>query len=561
MATELFVFRHCLRSTPPRIHNADPSRPELDDARNFSSVPLPEWGVPSYWCTEGGMSAIEDTGRWLARLVDPDAIVSLVADASMRDVDSSLALARGLSSEGLVSSQASYRPELFSTLDPEWGAPRCSMPATAEVAAEAGARLASIPQPPAESIDALERSLGVGAAGSLAGLPAPAVMADGIAASEGDKYYSSEWHLAGGVNAYKRLGQQLFYAWASRVRYPLLGAGPTVREMYAALQWQHYARAVKDVNSNKATDNAWLAGDLLRRLGEEGGRARLVAYLGHDGNLNGLAGLLGIDAWLAPPYASGPRGEYMPTPPGSALRFSRPAGKSEVEVSLVYPSFAPSSDDLLRDTEPSLGRPLQSTAPLLSLPLPELRARVQANAERFAGGGQPRCLFPHQPPRLHLAAALAPPHATTSFCVWRRFPYITSPRLTFTVRRRGGVPPLVRAASSGRRAGLLHLPPAHGGPRGGHLLRRRLLHRERRPLRPALPRSRLAAASARGAGDQEHAGPLGQVLHLAETAPIARPNSWALDLRWPHSRGLKRIKAAQNHTPHTYTYSTVCCGH
>ena len=56
-------------------------------------------------------------------------------------------------------------------------------------------------------------------------------------------------------------------------------------------------------------------------------------------------------------------------------------------MSLVYPSFAPSSDDLLRDTEPSLGRPLQSTAPLLSLPLPELRARVQANAERFAGGG------------------------------------------------------------------------------------------------------------------------------------------------------------------------------
>ena len=53
----------------------------------------------------------------------------------------------------------------------------------------------------------------------------------------------------------------------------------------------------------------WLAADLLRRLGEEGGRARLVAYLGHDGNLNGLAGLLGIDAWLAPPYASGPRGE------------------------------------------------------------------------------------------------------------------------------------------------------------------------------------------------------------------------------------------------------------
>lgn len=528
MATELFVFRHCLRSTPPRIHNADPSRPELDDARNFSSVPLPEWGVPSYWCTEGGMSAIEDTGRWLARLVDPDAIVSLVADASMRDVDSSLALARGLSSEGLVSSQASYRPELFSTLDPEWGAPRCSMPATAEVAAEAGARLASIPQPPAESIDALERSLGVGAAGSLAGLPAPAVMADGIAASEGDKYYSSEWHLAGGVNAYKRLGQQLFYAWASRVRYPLLGAGPTVREMYAALQWQHYARAVKDVNSNKATDNAWLAADLLRRLGEEGGRARLVAYLGHDGNLNGLAGLLGIDAWLAPPYASGPRGEYMPTPPGSALRFSRPAGKSEVEVSLVYPSFAPSSDDLLRDTQPSLGRPLQSTAPLLSLPLPELRARVQANAERFAGGGQPRCLFPHQPRAFTSPRPLRRPMPPPLFVCGEGS--LTSPHLalTLTVRRRGGVPPLVRAASSGRRAGLLHLPPAHGGPRGGHLLRRRLLHRERRPLRPALPRSRLAAASARGAGDQEHAGPLGQVLHLAETAPIARPNSFSL---------------------------------
>ena len=49
---------------------------------------------------------------------------------------------------------------------------------------------------------------------------------------------------------------------------------------------------------------------------------RATLFVGHDGNLDGLALLLGL-RWGAPPFLGGGDGELLPTPPGSALRFAR----------------------------------------------------------------------------------------------------------------------------------------------------------------------------------------------------------------------------------------------
>ena len=72
-------------------------------------------------------------------------------------------------------------------------------------------------------------------------------------------------------------------------------------------------------------------------LQEPGNHATL--YVGHDGNLDGLAVLLGL-RWAAPPPYRG--GEVLPTPPGSALLFDV-SPTDQVSVSFLYPTFSGSA--------------------------------------------------------------------------------------------------------------------------------------------------------------------------------------------------------------------------
>ena len=338
-ATDVFVFRHCVRSTSTTIKSAADGHTHAAD---YSAVPLPQWGVPENWCTPGGLSILRNSAAQLlqdAELTNP----KLVADTVMRDHDSAVAFMRGL---GLAQASVQLAPGLFDPEDPDIGpVPPCAAAANytdAEVHAQVSERLASLPRPGslADDLALAESLVGAGAA-PLTSLAEPSVLPTG--------------KLAGAPNALKRVAQQIVYAFASGVPYPLLnGRNATADEMHRLLAWQHWARAVKDVHVGKAVENAMLLRSVLDELDGTappttssgngvgvGNATRGAVYFGHDGNLDGLATLLGLE-WEAPPYVS-MGGRLTPTPPGSALRFTRrtaaDGAREEVRVSFVYPVF------------------------------------------------------------------------------------------------------------------------------------------------------------------------------------------------------------------------------
>ena len=323
---EVYVFRHCVRSTAGKVTNA---AAEFRRQTDYTNLPLPKWGVPQKWCTPGGVALIEGTGRWLADTMS-QMNVSVVADPVERDGHSAMAFLLGLGR--LVPVQ--YESSVFDTLDPETPPPLCTATfdrSAMEKAAKSRLDLLPLPQPLADAEALLQELVGVGAAGPLAHLPRPQVIWTGQKVA-----------LNGSVNVLKRFSQNLFYAFASGVEYrthrPI-----SVDELYELVAWQHWYRSIVSLNAKYATASTPATLELrlmdachhrhiepracrrpdvallhlvLKALAEPGSRATL--FWGHDGNLDGLALLLDL-AWDAPPFRGG--NAYLPTPPGSGLRF------------------------------------------------------------------------------------------------------------------------------------------------------------------------------------------------------------------------------------------------
>ena len=353
MTSEVLVLRHCVRSTTTDVGDAD--------ASDFTDLALPAWGVPPKWCTAQGLDIVERTGARLPSLLGAalaaEAPLRVVADPVLRDADSALALLRGL---GREREKVWYDALLFDTLDPEVGEPLCSAAYTdAELAEAVRAGVAAVPAPmPLREAEALlTRLVGVGRAGPLGELPPPAVDAGG--------------HLTGSAAVLRRLGQTIFYAFATGAAYPL-HTNFSAAELYALLGWQHYYRAVKARTAKYATANAALLEAVLRDLAAPAPRTAI--YVGHDGNLDGLAALLNL-RWEAPPYLGG---ELLPTPPGSGLRFSASGG--EVRVSFVYPVYADAGTPPVRNAS---GR-LEESA-IVSLSAEALGDRARLGLRSFAG--------------------------------------------------------------------------------------------------------------------------------------------------------------------------------
>lgn len=222
-------------------------------------------------------------------------------------------------------------------------------------------RLAKIPYPqPLQEAEAeMEALIGVGSAGPLAALGPPTVRDDGS--------------LHGSVAVLKHFGQMLLYAFASGVPwYAGLRLEPSTRtrslglccsrvratlthrdrrnttreQLYRLIAWQHWFRAVASVHAEKAVANAALLHGVLAALdapaagakGSPGPPPGVTVYFGHDGNLDGLAALLGLQ-WAAPPYESGEGGALLPTPPGSGLLFDLDEAADLLSVAYVYPTF------------------------------------------------------------------------------------------------------------------------------------------------------------------------------------------------------------------------------
>ncbi|KAL1511955.1 hypothetical protein AB1Y20_005235 [Prymnesium parvum] len=312
---DVFVFRHCVRSVDYKKSFASLVLPAYALESDYTNASLPQWGVPPEWCTPEGLRLLEGSGAQLASLLAHG--VEWVSDTVARDGASALAMVRGAGREPAA---VTYAPRLFDTLDPDMGgAPLCEAEFTpAEVRQAVRQRLQSIPMPAALAhAEALLTGLiGTGRAGPLSDIPPTTVNAVG--------------KLTGSVAILKQFAQNLFYAFASGVTYHTLRP-PSADEYFQLLAWQHWVRSVQSIDNPKtATENAALLHAVLSRLQAPGGGASV--FLGHDGNLDGLASLLELQ-WEAPPYRSG---QLYPTPPGSGLHFSRK--ESGVTISFLYPT-------------------------------------------------------------------------------------------------------------------------------------------------------------------------------------------------------------------------------
>jgi hypothetical protein len=398
----VFVFRHCARSTgsivklqpfPHPLVNSttkkgsDTSNTEqaaqeqyLYNASDFTASPLPLWNTPDMWCTEGGMAVMKETGKFLwnnkinvipTSDLDNDTLrikFQFITDTSQRDVDTSFALAEGLSEAAITSAAASdesividglddivYDPVLFSPLEnnTHWqssrststGAPLCKTVFTHDqLNHDIDLRYQQAPAPVPGLVATLKLLRDLGGVGPM-GPPA-----------------ENEEHEVGYekyVNVVKIFAQMMFYSRASGIQPPFL-PNATRDEVYRLLDWVDWSRSVLYIdNVESVTNGAVLAQAVLEVLETghyNGGSARsdhlddgaireneddydirITIIVGHDGNQNTLASALGVRWQLPAPYQS--RLQDSATPPGSALHFSHDVDSGSLEMSFLYPVF------------------------------------------------------------------------------------------------------------------------------------------------------------------------------------------------------------------------------
>ena len=135
----VLLLRHCVRLTKTEIEmcngNSDKDSPETKvHISDYITAPLPDYRTPPMWCTEQGINIMAETGRYLMKHAmnefDPEIThvnLNIISDTSQRDVDTSLALLRGIKEELMnTSSITSFRgvddiklaPSLFGSDDP-----------------------------------------------------------------------------------------------------------------------------------------------------------------------------------------------------------------------------------------------------------------------------------------------------------------------------------------------------------------------------------------------------------------------------------------------------------
>jgi len=326
---QVYISRHCVRAT---AHD--------DDIASYTTHPMVDYGVPANWCTEKGMEIMQATGKDLVDSfgVDPTN-VRFYTDTVMRDADTAFAMMEGM---GIQHAPVDYDAVLFAPIDPEIGSPVCEAPAEDIVAAERRARFNQVPLPAdyKAALAEMQDIIGVGPAGRLEDIDGPDA---GIVLDE-------EGKPTGGVQVLKLFGQAMLYAYASGT--PFLNA--TEEQINKFIAWQFWYRSVADVNSEKATENAFLLRRILDDLKSGSGTS---IYLGHDGNLDGIAAVLGL-RWDMPEYVdSSAHGELLPTPPGSGFLFEYDDDDEDddddddeesggvVNVSYVYRVFNPADTE------------------------------------------------------------------------------------------------------------------------------------------------------------------------------------------------------------------------
>jgi hypothetical protein len=415
----VFVFRHCVRSTPsivdmkpfPHAVNSTTENDNMEqdqyqrNASDFTASPLPLWNTPDVWCTQEGMSIMKETGKFLwndkihTSMIPTDSNnadgsekervmriqFQLITDTSQRDVDTSFALAEGLSEAATESVEESssvsividglddlvYDPVLFSPLEPNTHWQSSSRTSTSSASTPASVplcetlftqeqlnhdidlRLQKVPPPEPGLVATLQLLRDLGGVGPM-GPPSK------------EEVEVEDGYEQGDVSLVKLFAQMMFYSRVSGIQPPFL-PNATLNEVYQLVDWVHWSRSVLHIdNVQSVTEGAVLAHAVLEALetgqyhnGErsapqldplDGGASqedidddeddydiRITIIVGHDGNQNTLASALGVRWQLPAPFQS--RLEDAATPPGSALHFSHDTVTGSLEMSFLYPVF------------------------------------------------------------------------------------------------------------------------------------------------------------------------------------------------------------------------------
>ena len=329
---QVYIVRHCVRRTGAII--ADTGTP-FSQPSDFTSQPVAEWPAPPFWCAgQGALDILQGSGADLRDRFIPrnTTDIRVIADTMMRDGDTALSLLRGL---GDATVPFSYRPGLFKSLTPDMPPALCHTNSTdIQVQASVQARLAQLPMPADynSTVALLQSAIGVGRAGDIRDMPPVSVAPNGQT-------------LLGGMNVLRFFVQELFYSWAANVSYAARGK-LSEDDLYELMQWQHWYRAVVNLNPYWATQNAALLHSAMLDLQEPGAHSTL--YVGHDSNQDGFATLLDAQ-WDAPPFKGGE--QLLPTPPGSALQIEYDPVSDRVSASFLYANFTgsgSSSDGVLK---------------------------------------------------------------------------------------------------------------------------------------------------------------------------------------------------------------------
>lgn len=376
---QVFVFRHCVRSTTVQVELGQP----LNLTRDNSTVEndattaidmdtffqLPDWNTPKMWCTERGIQQTEAVGKYLLEQLwkknhKKRIHVEFIADSgSQRDIDTAWALARGMKTDLKVDYGTSdivvtgldtmhMLPELFHPVGDI--CPELEY-TTDERINQIQKRLDLLapvfPTHPSNVVQQLSEvfsRLGVKKQNDLTW---ESIIPMDIKVMP----YPSRPNrtiVSGPIEFVKLASQIIFYSTASQI-------GPynntaLWQDLNTLLPWIYLARAMLNYKVPSISTRGALMTALMEHVLRKGCwyepcaegpyDLRVTVIAGHDGDLDSVASALDVSWSPNEGIFTGMKGEMdkdmIATPPLSHVSVSRPAGTENLEVLFRHPLYA-----------------------------------------------------------------------------------------------------------------------------------------------------------------------------------------------------------------------------
>ena len=343
------LFRHCVRSTKTDFVVRMDKSQATSTTYSFEELFDIEakWSVPNNWCTEKGLELVERTGQWLSDKFDAARTqFRFVSDDSHRDIDTALALSRGLQKDNFTGLDLIKRSAtLFNTNV-------CQSAVQKDfLLQEIQKRSKSLSSPTKTTqelkdhlLPLLKKNQGSKNTSEILEdiFSAPVEVVD----VSGDDNTDHDAELTGPHDLLKTLGQLLFYSRAAGDS-PIAPSIDQVSHIYQFIEYVYLVRSIMNVrNSKAATRGAIMTQFMLQTLNstiqpdESSIDTTINIVTGHDGDLDAVATALGA-SWSFPlPYLTGNRTDYLPTPPMTGLHITHNVDLNTIQLCVLYPIYS-----------------------------------------------------------------------------------------------------------------------------------------------------------------------------------------------------------------------------